>query len=135
MPILIHWTKVMLAATRLQTKYSKTPVLNLRAKKKQIGELLEDIAKDAKIAIVPERSNREELLSEIVHGLLSWLNVIWSVVYEHNVQFTTAHRCLLFVAEALVQLSERSTLGGCVFSFVANHESADFKFTAASVLS
>lgn len=106
----------MLAATRLQTKYSKTPVLDLRAKKKQISELLEALAKDAKVAFVSERSHRDELLSEIVHGLLSWLDVIWTVVYEHNVQFAAAHRCLLFVAEALVQLSERSTLGGCVLT-------------------
>lgn len=104
----------MLAAIRLQTKYSKAPKLDLRAKKKQIVGLLEDLARDAKTAIVPERSNRDELLSEIIHGLISWLNAIWSVVYEHNVQFITAHRCLLFVAEALVQLSERSSLGGRV---------------------
>lgn len=109
----------------MQSKYSKAPELDLRAKKRQIGALLEDLAKDAKIAIVPERSHRDELLAEIVHSLLSWLNVIWSVVYEHNVQFVTAHRCLLFVAEALIQLSERSTLGGCGLTYVKNVECAD----------
>lgn len=65
--------------------------------------------------MIKERSNRDELLSEIVHSLVSWLNDIWSVVYEYNAHFFIAHTCLLFTADALSQLSESATLGGCVF--------------------
>jgi hypothetical protein len=65
-----------------------------------------------------ERSTRSEILEEIIDSLLDWLNDIWSVVYEHNVNFSLAHSCLLFVAESLVQLSGSSVLGGCViFTF------------------
>ncbi|KAF9530956.1 hypothetical protein CPB83DRAFT_892227 [Crepidotus variabilis] len=105
--------QVITAATRLQTKYEKAPQLDLRSKRKQIGDLLDELARDAKTSMIKERSNRDELLSEIVHSLVSWLNDIWSVVYEHNAHFLTAHTCLLFTADALAQLSESSTLGGC----------------------
>lgn len=102
------------AATRLQRKYNDAPKLDLRAKRKQIDSLIDELARDAKNSFIKERSNREELLSEIVHCLVSWLNDVWSLVYEHNVNFMVAHNCLIFVAEALMQLSENSALGGFV---------------------
>jgi hypothetical protein len=105
--------KIMLAAMRLQRKYNGAPKLDIRAKKKQIHKLLNELARDAKISFIKERSNREELLTEIVHSLMNWLNDIWSIVYEHNVNFALAHTCLLFTSDALVQLAETSTLGGC----------------------
>lgn len=102
----------MTAATQLQKKHKQIPKLDLPVKRRQISDLLVDLGRDAKTSLIKERSNRDELLSEIFHGLVTWLNVIWSVVYEYNVQFYVAHACLVFVAQALVQLSETSTLGG-----------------------
>ncbi|KAH9483193.1 hypothetical protein JR316_0005297 [Psilocybe cubensis] len=106
-------SEVLLAATRLQRKYQEAPILDLRMKKRQINGLLDQLIRDAKISFIKERSNREELLSEIIHTLTGWLSDIWTVVYEHNVNFDIAHQCLVFVAEALAQLSESSSLGGC----------------------
>jgi hypothetical protein len=76
--------------------------------------LLNELTRDAKMSFIKERSNRDELLAEIIHSLVSWLNDIWSVVYENHVNFLLAHTCLLFVADALVQLAEVSILGQCV---------------------
>jgi len=105
---------VLASATRLQAKYNHAPKLDLRAKRKQISSLLDDLTRDAKISFIKERSNREELLTEVVHSLVSWLNDIWSVVYEYKAHFAAGHGCLLFVADALARLSESSTLGGYV---------------------
>ncbi len=124
----------MVAATRLQNKYKSAPKLDLQAKKRQVGELLEELARDTKCSIVKERSNRDELLFEIVYGLVSWLKVIWSVVYEYNVQFATAHACLVFVSDALTQLSETSTLGGYVLPLIYD-STLKSNLTDASVLS
>lgn len=106
---------VLSAATRLQRKYQEAPTLDLRAKKRQINGLLDQVIRDAKISFIKERSNREELLSEIIHSLTGWLNDIWTVVYVHCVNFDIAHQCLVFVADALAQLSETSSLGGYVY--------------------
>ncbi|CAA7269169.1 unnamed protein product [Cyclocybe aegerita] len=105
--------EVISAATRLQTRYKNAPKLDLRGKRKQINDLLDDLGRDAKVSFIKERSNREELLSELVDSLVSWLNDIWISVYEYNVNFLVAHSCLLFVADALAQLADSSTLGGC----------------------
>ena len=105
---------VLLAATQLQRQCNDAPKLDLRAKRKQIGALLDELTRDAKLAFIKERSNREELLAEIVHSLVSWINDIWTVVYEHHTSFSLAHNCLLYIAEALVQLSGNSSLGGFV---------------------
>lgn len=102
---------VLAAATRLQKKYTEVPKLDLRVKRKQITHLLNELTRDAKMSFIKERSNRDELLAEIIHSLVSWLNDIWSVVYENHVNFLLAHMCLLFVADALVQLAEVSILG------------------------
>jgi hypothetical protein len=112
MVILTSFHQVVTAATQLQRKYKQVPKLDLLVKRRQIADLIVDLARDAKTSLIKERSNRDELLSEIFHGLVGWLDVIWTVVYEHNVQFAAAHTCLIFVADTLIQLSETSTLGG-----------------------
>lgn len=76
--------------------------------------MFNELAKDAKTSFIKERSNGKEILEEIIDSLVDWLNDIWTVVYEHNVNFSLAHSCLLFVAESLGQLSGRTALGGCV---------------------
>ncbi|KAF9558412.1 hypothetical protein CPC08DRAFT_709643 [Agrocybe pediades] len=105
--------KILAAASRLQNKYKSIPVLNLRQKRMQISSLFDDLSRDSKTSFIRERSNRDELLGEVVHSLTNWLNDIWSVVYEHNVNYSMAHTCLLFVADALTQLSDTASLGGC----------------------
>ncbi|KIM42733.1 hypothetical protein M413DRAFT_444401 [Hebeloma cylindrosporum] len=105
--------KIIAAATRLQKKYAEVPKLDLRVKREQITHLLNELTRDAKMSFIKERSNRDELLAEIIHSLVSWLNDIWKVVYENHVNFLLAHTCLLFVADALAQLAEVSILGQC----------------------
>jgi hypothetical protein len=101
-----------------QSRYSDIPILDLKAKKKEINGLLDELLRDSKRAIVRERSNREELLDEIVDSILKWLNDIWTVVYEYNVRFEEAHACLLFVAEVLNMLNSAPGIGGCVHSLI-----------------
>ncbi|KAF8806817.1 hypothetical protein BYT27DRAFT_7167004 [Phlegmacium glaucopus] len=105
--------KILSAVTRAQEKYKSVPKLDLRAKRKEIAKLLDELAKDAKTSFIKERSNRNEILEEIIDSLVDWLNDIWTVVYEHHVNFSLAHACLLFVTEALGQLSGSAALGGC----------------------
>ncbi|KAJ7123199.1 hypothetical protein C8R44DRAFT_785527 [Mycena epipterygia] len=109
--------KVMKSANLLQSRYSDIPILDLKGKKKETYILLAELSRDSKRAIVRERSNREEVLAEIVDSMVNWLNHIWSVVYEYNVLFEEAHACLLFVAEVLSTLN--STPGQCKCS-IAN---------------
>lgn len=77
---------------------------------------MDELNKDAKSAFIKERSNRDELLSELIDSLTSWLNTIWSVAYEHNVNFVHAHSCLLFVADVFTQLFESAGNGGYMLS-------------------
>ncbi|KAF8185134.1 hypothetical protein BJ912DRAFT_803004, partial [Pholiota molesta] len=105
--------QILSVANHLKRKYAGAPKLDLRAKRTQITMLLGELTRDAKSSFIKERSNREELLSEIVHSLVGWLNPIWATVYEHRINFLHAHKCLLFVAGALSQLADNSSLGGC----------------------
>lgn len=95
----------MSAATRLQTRYSDVPKLDLKGKKREIDSLLDELARDSKRAFVKERSRRDELLSESVDSLLDWMNDIWSSVYELKVNYGEGHRCLLFSAEVLDKIN------------------------------
>ncbi|KAJ7618462.1 hypothetical protein FB45DRAFT_931704 [Roridomyces roridus] len=104
--------KVMKSANSLQSRYSDIPVLDLKAKQKEIHFLLDELSRDSKRAIVPERSHREELLVEVVDSMVNWLNDIWTVVYEYNVHFEDAHRCLLFIGEVLGTLKTLPGLDG-----------------------
>ncbi|KAJ7476955.1 hypothetical protein B0H11DRAFT_2234915 [Mycena galericulata] len=105
--------KVMKSANVLQSRYSDIPILDLKAKKREINCLLDELSRDSKRAIVRERSNREELLAEIVDSMVNWLNDIWTVVYEYNVLFEEAHACLLFIAEVLNTIKTVPGIGGC----------------------
>ncbi|KAF9040696.1 hypothetical protein BJ165DRAFT_1350932 [Panaeolus papilionaceus] len=104
---------ILSAATSLRTQYSKAPKLELRKKRQQITMLMDELARDAKVSFIKERSNRDELLTEIIHTLVTWLNDIWSAAYEHHVNFALAHTCLVFVGDAMIQLQENASLGGC----------------------
>ncbi|KAJ7226627.1 hypothetical protein B0H12DRAFT_1205242 [Mycena haematopus] len=104
--------KVIKSVHHSQSKYGGIPTLDLKGKKKELYGLLDELSRDSKRAIVRERSNREELLVEIVDSMLNWLNDIWTVVYEYNAHFDNAHACLLFVAEVLNTLNSIPRMGG-----------------------
>ncbi|KAJ7250403.1 hypothetical protein C8J57DRAFT_1437761 [Mycena rebaudengoi] len=105
--------KVVRSASLLQSRYADLPSLDFKGKKKEINGLLNEIARDTKRATIRERSNREELLEEIMDSILTWLNDIWTVVYEGKVFFREAHACLLFLAEVLSTLNSTPGIGGC----------------------
>ncbi|CAK5276280.1 unnamed protein product, partial [Mycena citricolor] len=108
------YDKVLRAATTLKTKYAAAPTLDLKRKQKEINGLIDELVRDSKRAIVCERSHRDELLSEIVESIVGWLNGIWSVVYEYNVHFQEAHRCLVYLSEVLDALNDApGTVGQC----------------------
>lgn len=71
------------------------------AKRTEIKHLLDELQKDTKRAFIKDRTSKGDVLTEIVNSLTDWLNDIWSVVYEHNMGFWTAHKCLLCVASTL----------------------------------
>lgn len=96
--------KTLSAAARLQKRHASIPKLDLRSKKLEINNMLRELSKDAKRAYVMDSSNRTDLLNEIVGSLASWMNDIWTVVYEHNVDFSLAHQSLLFVSATLERL-------------------------------
>lgn len=94
--------KVISAATRLKKRHATIP--DLKAKEKEITNLLDELRRDSKRALIDSKSNRDELLDEAIQSLLCWLNDIWRVVYEHNVNFALAHACLIFAAGSLLEL-------------------------------
>ncbi|KAF9475270.1 hypothetical protein BDN70DRAFT_865145 [Pholiota conissans] len=110
--------QILTTATSLKRKFDEAPKLDLRAKRNEIAMLLDELMRDAKSSFIKERSNREELLSEIVDTLVGWLNPIWSTVYEHRIRFLHAHNCLVFVTDALAQLADNSSIGGCKCSIM-----------------
>ncbi|KAF9457239.1 hypothetical protein BDZ94DRAFT_1314371 [Collybia nuda] len=103
---------VISAAQNQKESLRSIPTLDVKDKRKEIRTLLDALNQDAKISIIRERSNREELLVELADSLTSWLPDIWKVVYEYNVNYLESHMCLLFVAEVVSQLA-RDRPGGC----------------------
>ncbi|EMD41137.1 hypothetical protein CERSUDRAFT_111704 [Gelatoporia subvermispora B] len=115
--------KVLSAAASLQRRHAKMPVLDLRAKKYEINALLDELHRDAKRSFIKDRSHRSELLSETVDSLTDWLSDIWSVVYEHNVEFAHAHKCLMFAASTLEHIGS----GRCRCPFTNMYVSVTLK--------
>ncbi|EPQ59835.1 hypothetical protein GLOTRDRAFT_136589 [Gloeophyllum trabeum ATCC 11539] len=97
--------KAIAAASRMHKRYEGIPILNLKQKRKEVNALLDELEKDMKRSFVKGRSIRDELLSEIVDSLTDWLNDIWSIIYEYKVDFEEAHRCLVYAASVLEDLS------------------------------
>jgi len=108
--------KILSHAARLRKRHSSIPVLDLKAKRMEINALLDELHRDAKRSFVKERSNKKGLLSETVYSLTDWLNDIWTTVYEHNVDFVHAHKCLLFVAGTLDHIGNGRTSCRCAFT-------------------
>lgn len=96
--------KVIASASKMQRRHAGIPVLDIKAKRREVNSLLDELHRDAKRSFVKERSHRSELLEQTVDSVTSWLNDIWTVVYEHNVDFVLAHECLLFTMNTLDQI-------------------------------
>ncbi|KAK0490307.1 hypothetical protein IW261DRAFT_6296 [Armillaria novae-zelandiae] len=105
--------RVVCYASRFRKRHSLIPLLDLQGKKKEINGLLADLTRNAKCSLVKDRSNRDELLIEIIDSISAWLSTIWVVVYEHCVHFRLAHQCLLFITDVLERLGDVSRVGGC----------------------
>ncbi|KAK0205888.1 hypothetical protein DFS33DRAFT_1372417 [Desarmillaria ectypa] len=105
--------RVVCYASRFRKRHSLIPLLDMQGKKKEINGLLADLARDVKCSFVKDRSNRDELLTEIIDSISVWLSTIWVVIYEHRVHFRQAHQCLLFIADVLERLDDGSRVGGC----------------------
>ncbi|KAH7881845.1 hypothetical protein F5I97DRAFT_1939714 [Phlebopus sp. FC_14] len=108
--------KVSSSATRMQSRYTTMPVLNLKAKKAEICSLLAELSRDAKRSFVKERSRKEELLSEVVDSLTRWLNDVWKVVYEFRTNYKLAHACLLFASDTLEQIANVCGICKCSYA-------------------
>ncbi|KAK0231526.1 hypothetical protein IW262DRAFT_489213 [Armillaria fumosa] len=105
--------RVVCYASRFRKRHSLIPLLDLQGKKKEIKGLLADLTRDAKCSFVKDRSNRDELLTEIIDSISVWLSTIWIVICEYCVHFRQAHQCLLFIADVLERLDDGSRVGGC----------------------
>lgn len=96
--------RILSSASKMQRRHTGIPSLNIKAKQREVNSLLDEIHRDAKRSFVRERSQRTELLEQTVESVTGWLNDIWRIVYEHNVDFMLAHRCLLFTVTTLDQI-------------------------------
>lgn len=106
-------TKVLDSAKEIQTRLRAIPKLDYHAKRTELKGLLNEIERDQKLSLyIKERSSREQLFEETVDSLSTWINDIWSVVFEYQTNFRLAHQCLVFAAEMLRRMF--SSHGGCV---------------------
>ncbi|KAI0637522.1 hypothetical protein C8Q77DRAFT_1086479 [Trametes polyzona] len=108
--------RVLATATKMQRRHAGIPVLNLKAKQREVNALLDELHRDAKRSFVKERSHRTELIEQTVESVTGWLNDIWSIVYEHNVDFMLAHRCLIFIVNVLDQIAHGRASCRCAFT-------------------
>jgi hypothetical protein len=119
-PLLDHVPKVnsrnavLSAATRLQKKYLGIPILDIRKKKIEIQSLLDEINRDSKRSFVKERSNKDELTTEVIDSLTDWLNDIWTLVYEFNVEFAVSSDALLDTNAVLMHRYSWPTHASCL---------------------
>lgn len=112
----VRFKKAFAHASELHRRHDGLPELNLKAKRMEINGLLDELQRDAKRSFVKDRSHKKELLGEAIGSLTDWLNDIWSVVYEHNVNFIHAHKCLMFVAGILDHLASGRSSCRCTFN-------------------
>lgn len=95
-------TKVIDAAKEMQALFMGIPKLDYNALRTELEQLLNDIERDRKQSqYIKERSAREKLFEETIDSLSTWVNDIWSVIFEYQTNFHLAHRCLLLAAEVL----------------------------------
>ncbi|KAF8992759.1 hypothetical protein BDZ89DRAFT_1150905 [Hymenopellis radicata] len=105
--------RVVCSAARFRRRQAAIPALDYRQKKREINALLNELARDAKCSFVKDRSNRAQIMAEVIQSIARWLSDMWILVYEHFVQFREAHASLLFIADVLRKLNDGSRVGGC----------------------
>ncbi|KAI0666111.1 hypothetical protein C8Q78DRAFT_995087 [Trametes maxima] len=106
--------RVLASAAKMKRRHAGIPVINLKAKQREVNALLDDLHRDAKRSFVKERSHRTELIEQTVESVTCWLNDLWRIVYEHNVDFMMVHQCLLFIVNALDQVAHgRASARAC----------------------
>lgn len=106
-------TKVINSAKEMQTRFMAIPKLDYFAKRTELEGLLNEIERDQKQSLyIKERSTREKLIEETIDSLSTWVNDIWSVIFEYQTNFRMAHQCLLLQAEILRRMF--APYGGCV---------------------
>ncbi|KAH9853276.1 hypothetical protein C2E23DRAFT_729053 [Lenzites betulinus] len=108
--------RVLASAAKMQRRHASIPVLDLKAKQREVNALLDELHRDAKRSFVKERSHRTELIEQAVESVTSWLNSIWCLVYEHNVDFLLAHRALIFIVNVLDQIEHGRASCRCAFT-------------------
>lgn len=96
--------KALASASKMQRRHAGIPTLDLRGKQREVNWLLDELHRDTKRSFVKERSHRSEILEQTVQSVTGWLSDIWRVVYEHNVDFMLAHRCLIYTVNTLEQI-------------------------------
>ncbi|KAI0254196.1 hypothetical protein BJV78DRAFT_59178 [Lactifluus subvellereus] len=110
-------TKVLDSAKEMQTHLKAIPKLDYQAKRTELEGLLSEIERDQKLSLyIKERSSREQLFEETMDTLSTWINDIWSVIFEYQTNFRLAHQCLILAAEMLRRMF--STHGGCNCAFL-----------------
>ncbi|TBU57836.1 hypothetical protein BD310DRAFT_959316 [Dichomitus squalens] len=120
-PLLDHASKarrnrVLSSAAKMHRRHARIPALDLRSKQREVNALLDDLHRDAKRSFVHDRSRRTELLEQTVESVTCWLNDIWRVVYEHNVDFMLAHRCLVFTMNTIDQIGHARASCRCALT-------------------
>jgi hypothetical protein len=113
--------KVINAAKEIQTLFMGIPKLDYNALRTELEQLLNDIELDRKqCQYIKGRSAREKLFEETIDSLSTWVNDIWSVIFEYQTNFHLAHQCLLFAAEILGRMY--APHGRCVLlNFLLNY--------------
>lgn len=124
--------RTLASAARMHKKYAAMPSLNLKAKKLEIASLLDELARDHKRSYVKEKSRKEELLAEVIESVIDWLNDIWRVVYEYGTNFSKAHACLLYAAQAVEQIGNARV--GCKCSFMNMYISVKIRRSSGKVV-
>ncbi|KAG1762328.1 hypothetical protein EV702DRAFT_1164299 [Suillus placidus] len=124
--------RTLASAARMHKKYASMPSLNLKAMKLEIASLLDELARDHKRSYVKEKSRKEELLAEVIESVIDWLNDIWRVVYEYGTNFSKAHACLLYAAQAVEQIGNARV--GCKCSFMNMYISVKIRRSSGKVV-
>ncbi|KIY68721.1 hypothetical protein CYLTODRAFT_373956 [Cylindrobasidium torrendii FP15055 ss-10] len=105
--------QVLRKTAAIKRRHERTPTLDYHARKREIHELLAELVRDAKTSSLRDHSNRDVLMTELLHSCSTWITNIWTVAYEHHVQFREAHASLLFIAEAVRKLEDDLKVGAC----------------------
>jgi hypothetical protein len=116
---------VINSAKEMQIRFTAIPNLDYLAKRTELDGLLGEIERDQKQSLfIKERSTRDKLFEETIDTLSTWVNDIWSVIFEYQTNFRLAHQCLLLAAEMLRRMF--APYGRCVFL----HFPSDYRWRA-----